>query len=275
MPIARSKPPVPPNTSLLFGHNATALLPHRASYRRNIRLRIGQRAYSERLLAEVVPDVLRDGSRAFHPQFCISPDRLTMSIDPSSMTKNESMLSRFKTKVAAVFSKPEKATANDISGPLGNAHMLGNDTNAALPTNNPGIKPFAQSDLRKAWAKEMFERSRAQADVEPLQLAEERETRSNGSQVALTNAAKAPADIQAVNQSLPKAPAGTQIATPNNKRVGVRFDQGPPESRASKPGARAVIGESRANAIADREARSDANLSHKQRKQPQITTKQL
>jgi hypothetical protein len=30
MPIARSKPPVPPNTSLLFGHNATALLPHRA-----------------------------------------------------------------------------------------------------------------------------------------------------------------------------------------------------------------------------------------------------
>jgi hypothetical protein len=52
MPIARSKPPVPPNTSLLFGHNATALLPHRASYRRNIRLRIGQRAYSDRLLAE-------------------------------------------------------------------------------------------------------------------------------------------------------------------------------------------------------------------------------
>jgi hypothetical protein len=50
MPIARSKPPVPPNTSLLFGHNATALLPHRASYRRNIRLRIGQRAYSDRLL---------------------------------------------------------------------------------------------------------------------------------------------------------------------------------------------------------------------------------
>ena len=52
MPIARSKPPVPPNTSLLFGHNATALLPHRASYRRNIRLRIGQRAYSDRLLDE-------------------------------------------------------------------------------------------------------------------------------------------------------------------------------------------------------------------------------
>jgi hypothetical protein len=50
MPIAHSKPPVPPNTSLLFGHNATALLPHRASYRRNIRLRIGQRAYSDRLL---------------------------------------------------------------------------------------------------------------------------------------------------------------------------------------------------------------------------------
>jgi hypothetical protein len=50
MPIARLKPPVPPNTSLLFGHNATALLPHRASYRRNIRLRIGQRAYSDRLL---------------------------------------------------------------------------------------------------------------------------------------------------------------------------------------------------------------------------------
>jgi hypothetical protein len=54
MPIARSKPPVPPNTSLLFGHNATALLPHRASYRRNIRLRIGQRAYSDRLLGLVV-----------------------------------------------------------------------------------------------------------------------------------------------------------------------------------------------------------------------------
>jgi hypothetical protein len=52
MPIARSKPPVPPNTSLLFGHNATALLPHRASYRRNIRLRIGQRAYSDRLLGK-------------------------------------------------------------------------------------------------------------------------------------------------------------------------------------------------------------------------------
>src|ERR1035438_1792349 len=56
MPIARSKPPVPPNTSLLFGHNATALLPHRASYRRNIRLRIGQRAYSDRLLGELYPD---------------------------------------------------------------------------------------------------------------------------------------------------------------------------------------------------------------------------
>jgi hypothetical protein len=54
MPIARSKPPVPPNTSLLFGHNATALLPHRASYRRNIRLRIGQRAYPDRLLAPAV-----------------------------------------------------------------------------------------------------------------------------------------------------------------------------------------------------------------------------
>ena len=53
MPIARSKTPVPPNTSLLFGHNATALLPHRASYRRNIRLRIGQLAYSDRLLALV------------------------------------------------------------------------------------------------------------------------------------------------------------------------------------------------------------------------------
>jgi hypothetical protein len=50
MPIARSKPPVPPNTSLLFGHNATALLPHRASYRRNIRLRIAQRAYSDKLI---------------------------------------------------------------------------------------------------------------------------------------------------------------------------------------------------------------------------------
>jgi hypothetical protein len=60
MPIARSKPPVPPNTSLLFGHNATALLPHRASYPRNIRLRIGQRAYSDRLLALRVPP---DGGR--------------------------------------------------------------------------------------------------------------------------------------------------------------------------------------------------------------------
>jgi len=50
MPTARSKPPVPPNTSLLFGHSATALLPHRASIRRNIRLRIGRRAYSDRLL---------------------------------------------------------------------------------------------------------------------------------------------------------------------------------------------------------------------------------
>jgi hypothetical protein len=54
MPIARSKPPVPPNTSLLFGHNAMALLPHRASYRRNIRLRVGQRAYSDRLLANAI-----------------------------------------------------------------------------------------------------------------------------------------------------------------------------------------------------------------------------
>ena len=50
MATVRSKPPVPPHTSLLFGHNATALLPHRASIRRNIRLRIGQRAYSDRLL---------------------------------------------------------------------------------------------------------------------------------------------------------------------------------------------------------------------------------
>jgi hypothetical protein len=50
MPAARSKPPVPPNTSLLFGHNATTLLPHRASIRRNIRLRIGRRAYSDSLL---------------------------------------------------------------------------------------------------------------------------------------------------------------------------------------------------------------------------------
>jgi hypothetical protein len=39
MPADRANPPVPPNTSLLFGHNATALLPHRASIRRNIRLR--------------------------------------------------------------------------------------------------------------------------------------------------------------------------------------------------------------------------------------------
>jgi hypothetical protein len=45
-PAARSKPPVPPNISLLFGHNATTLLgcpersrghpAHRASIRRNI-----------------------------------------------------------------------------------------------------------------------------------------------------------------------------------------------------------------------------------------------
>jgi hypothetical protein len=39
MPAARSKPAVPPTTSLLFGHNATALLPYRASIRANIRLR--------------------------------------------------------------------------------------------------------------------------------------------------------------------------------------------------------------------------------------------
>ena len=50
MTTARSKPPVPPNTSLLFGHNATALLPHRASIRRNIRLRIERWPFPDRLL---------------------------------------------------------------------------------------------------------------------------------------------------------------------------------------------------------------------------------
>jgi hypothetical protein len=59
MPADRSKPPVPPNTSLLFGHNATAFLPHRASIRRNIRLRIGRHAYSDRLLGARIMAVLR------------------------------------------------------------------------------------------------------------------------------------------------------------------------------------------------------------------------
>jgi len=54
MATVRSKPPVPPNTSLLFGHNATALLPHRASIRRNIRLRIGRWPFPDRLLVIAV-----------------------------------------------------------------------------------------------------------------------------------------------------------------------------------------------------------------------------
>jgi hypothetical protein len=195
-----------------------------------------------------------------------------MSIDPSSMPKKENILSRVKTKVAAVFSKPEQATANDISGPLETARMLQNDTNAALPTNNPGIKPFAQSDARKAWARENYEKFRAQADAEPQQIAAEHETQSNVSpDVPLTNAVKPPVSIQTVNQWLPKTPADTQIATPNSKRVGVRFDQSPLESGARNK--RALIGESRANA--EREAQSGANPSLKQGKQPQTVTKQL
>jgi hypothetical protein len=69
---ARSKPRVPPNTSLLFGHNATALLPHRASYRRNIRLRIGQRAYSDRLLEPKAASASRCAVYAFHESFVIA-----------------------------------------------------------------------------------------------------------------------------------------------------------------------------------------------------------
>jgi predicted polyphosphate/ATP-dependent NAD kinase len=72
MPIARSKPPVPPNTSLLFGHNATALLLHRASYRRNIRLRIGQRAYSDKLLGG-------DGTHRAVAKHCGDVPLLTLS----------------------------------------------------------------------------------------------------------------------------------------------------------------------------------------------------
>ena len=52
MPVARSKPPVPPNPTLLFAHNATALLAHGAEIRQNIRLRIGRRAHSDSLLAK-------------------------------------------------------------------------------------------------------------------------------------------------------------------------------------------------------------------------------
>jgi len=188
------------------------------------------------------------------------------------MPKKENILSRVKTKVAAVFSKPEQATANDISGPLETARMLQNDTNAALPTNNPGIKPFAQSDARKAWARENYEKFRAQADAAPQQIADAHEAQSNASpDERLIDAVKSPASIQTVNQWLPKAPADTQIATPNSKRVGVRFDQNPLESGASNK--RAVIGESRANAA--REAQFDANPSLKQGKQPQTVTKQL
>ena len=45
-----SNPPVPPKASSLFGHNATALLPHRSSFRRNIRARSGHRGFFRNLL---------------------------------------------------------------------------------------------------------------------------------------------------------------------------------------------------------------------------------
>ncbi len=47
---AISNQPVPPKTSSLFGHNATALLPHHSSFRRNIRARSGHRGFSRNLL---------------------------------------------------------------------------------------------------------------------------------------------------------------------------------------------------------------------------------
>ncbi|MHB8196571.1 MAG: TolC family protein, partial [Vulcanimicrobiaceae bacterium] len=47
---AISNQPVPPKTSPLFGHNATALLPHHSSFRRNIRPRSGHRGFSRNLL---------------------------------------------------------------------------------------------------------------------------------------------------------------------------------------------------------------------------------
>jgi hypothetical protein len=58
MPAARSKPPVLPNTALLNRHNANALplgAPSEADgtpERRNSRLRIGRRAYSDRLFVD-------------------------------------------------------------------------------------------------------------------------------------------------------------------------------------------------------------------------------
>src|SRR5450631_3883914 len=44
-PGAVSNPPVPPKASSLLGHNATALLPHRFSFRRSIRARSGHRGF--------------------------------------------------------------------------------------------------------------------------------------------------------------------------------------------------------------------------------------
>jgi hypothetical protein len=160
---------------------------------------------------------------------------MTMSIDPSSMTKKESMLSRLKTKVAAAFSKPEQATANDISGPTGNASELQGDTHAVLPTNNRGIKPFAQSDARKAWARENYEKFRAQADVEPQQIAEkDGEAPSNVlPDVPLTNAVNPPSNVQTVNQWLPKGPANTQIAAPQHQAL----------RRAIRPNSAGISGE--------------------------------
>ncbi len=49
-PGAVSDPPVPPKASSLFGHEATASLPHRSSFRRNIRTRSGHREFFRILL---------------------------------------------------------------------------------------------------------------------------------------------------------------------------------------------------------------------------------
>jgi hypothetical protein len=51
-PGAVSNPPVPPKASSLFGHNAAALLPHRSSFRRNIRARSGHRGFFRNLFKE-------------------------------------------------------------------------------------------------------------------------------------------------------------------------------------------------------------------------------
>ena len=51
-PRAVSNPPVPPKASSLFGHNATALLPHRSSFRRNIRARSGHGEFFRNLLED-------------------------------------------------------------------------------------------------------------------------------------------------------------------------------------------------------------------------------